>query len=461
MSCDDAPPSPRGLDARRYRVAAKWADDFVASGRLPGVVVAFERDGDTFEHAAGAYQRDAIFRICSMTKAVVAVAAASVIEDGLLPLGLLTPVAALLPEFAASRVIKVCGAREGRLAPWRCPHREGEHRYRLEPVERNATVEDLLTHRGGFTYAFFGSAHFGKATKLDPPADVAAALYRRAKVLDGCHIDGPAAEEGVDNAENVRRLAAVPLAAQPGSRYTYGHDTDVLGRLLEVATRSPLSEVLRSRIFAPLGMNDTAFQLSPADGARRARLAPLYHYPAGEAERCDAPGAPDWCAHANRAYQQGSGLESGGCGLLSTSRDYLKLLRMLTTDGGRAADGSRVLGRAAVRAMTHGDRLAASDAPFQNLNKRLSSATAEPGAAAGWGIGLELGGAAGRRPNTQLESAPTFGWAGLHTSKFFGSAAERLAGVAFTQCHGYDPWCRERADELGKGLRDVAFGMLP
>ena len=176
---DAAPP---GLDRSRFEVAARWADAFVSSGRLPGLVVAVQRDGDLFVHAAGAYAADTIFRVCSMTKAIVGVAAASLIEDGLLPRGLDTEVAVLLPEWADMRVAEVCAPSEPDAA---CPLREAGHRYRLVPAHRNITVEDLLTHRAGLTYAFFRE-HFD-TSRWQPSADVAAALMRERGVLDGCH----------------------------------------------------------------------------------------------------------------------------------------------------------------------------------------------------------------------------------------------------------------------------------
>ena len=272
-SSDDA----GGLDAGRHEAARRWADAFVDSGRLAGLVVAVQRDDDLFIHASGVYSESSIFRICSMTKAVVAVAAASMIEDGLLPLGLQTHVASLLPEFAEPKVIEVCGHREPDSA---CPFMEGAHRYRLVPAWRNITIEDLLTHRGGFTYPFFRE-HFG-STRRHPSADVAAALMQTASppVLNGCHTEGADVEHGVDAATNVRRLAALPLASQPGTAYTYGMDTDVLGVALEAASGMDLGTLLRRRVLAPLGMNDTAFSIVPGDDARTSRLAPLYRYDA-------------------------------------------------------------------------------------------------------------------------------------------------------------------------------------
>eukprot|EP00966_Prymnesium_polylepis_P261024 6029388-Prymnesium_polylepis.1 len=391
-----------------------------------------------------------------MTKAVVAAAAAGAIEDGLLPLGLATEVASVLPEFGSPLVIEVCGAREPSAA---CPHEEGRHRYRLVPALRNITVEDLLTHRAGFTYSFFRDHHLRAHWK--PEAEVATRLLDRAHVLSGCHVEGIAAERAVDNTENVMRISRVPLASQPGSEFTYGHDTDVLGRVLEVVEGTTLGAVLQRRLFEPLGMNDTMFSLG-SKGWRRAkaakqRLAPLFHFKHGEPVRCGTEGAADWCANAEWGYEDGL-LQSGGCGLLSTARDYLTFLKMLLS-GGRSASGERVLGRAAVHAMTHGDRLALEDWPFRNLDPDSPRGGAPP--SEGWGLGFALGGSASRRPSDQLEAKPIFRWEGLHSTQMFGSHGERLAAVALTQCHGYDAYCHDRSSEMRKGLRDVVHSMLP
>ena len=117
------------------------------------------------------------------------------------------------------------------------------------------------------------------------------------------------------------------------------------------------------------------------------------------------------------------------------------------------------MGRAAVHAMTHGDRLsvAGGDFAFQNLARDKPPGDAAE--AEGWGLGFALSGT--RRPPPQLESAPVFSWAGLHSLRFFASHKERLAAVALTQCHGFDAHCRDRCDELNRGLRDVAHSMLP
>lgn len=313
-------------------------------------------------------------------------------------------------------------------------------------------------------------------TRRHPAADVAASLLQKVGALDGCHSESASATRGVDNAENVRRIAAVPLVSHPGAAYTYGHDTDVLGRVLEVVTGETLEEVLQRRVLRPLGMNDTTFYIAPSDLKRARRLAELYHAPAGKLESCKSEFAPEWCANAQYGYiaphsgkdgsidhsskeSRSAVMQSGGCGLLSTASDFLKFIRMLLS-GGRGAGGVRIIGRAAVHAMTYGDRLAsASDYTFKNLDADLPSGSVS--ASEGWGLSFSLSTSVSRRPPAQLEASPVFGWGGLHSLHFFGSHGERMSGVALTQCHGFDRFCRDRSDELHRGLRDVAHSLLP
>ena len=207
------------------------------------------------------------------------------------------------------------------------------------------------------------------------------------------------------------------------------------------------------------------------------RLATLHTYPLGLGlqQRCDDPAAPDWCnsaehgyvaddyvltAHGLRSNGSTPRLHSGGCGLLSTADDLLKLLHMILS-GGRAPDGTRVLGRAAVAGLVHGRRLVGFDWPYgehgegSELHADDDVAGARPSAGGGGGGGWSWS------SRSELATAPTFGWAGLHAIRFLGSPHERLAAVALAQCHGFDAHCRSRAEELRRGLSDVAHSLLP
>ena len=250
-------------------------------------------------------QRDTIFRIASMSKPVTVAAAMALAEEG--KLALTDPVTRWLPELADLRVLS---EPRGPLE-------------RTEPVRRPITFDDLMTHRSGLAYVF---------SVLGPLA----AAYGKLSLRQ-------------DQDRWLADVAALPLAHQPGERLTYSHATDVLGIALSRIEGKPLAQVLAERIFAPLGMTDTGFSVSPA-GRRRA--ATMYKLAADKttAEHVlthDVMGPPPivdppFC--------------TGGAGLFSTADDYLKFARMLLAGG--TVDGVRVLSEESVRLMRT-DRLTA------------------------------------------------------------------------------------------------------
>src|SRR5208282_482067 len=171
---------------------------------------------------------DAIFRIFSMTKPIVSVAAMMLAEEGRLTI--IDPVSAYIPAFVDVKV----GVPNG-------------DRLDLAPPRRPITVQDLLRHTSGLTYGFTGASPVQKLTK-------AAGVRNPDRTT----------------AENVEAIAALPLMHQPGDAWEYGVSTDVLGRIVEIVEGARLSDVLRARIFGPLGMTDTAFFTPEAKLARRA-----------------------------------------------------------------------------------------------------------------------------------------------------------------------------------------------
>jgi len=289
---------PAGL--QRLRGALQ---SHVDRGRIPGAVVALALGGhvECFEAlgrldaAAGTpMPPDAIFRIYSMTKPLVSLAALMLAEEGRLQLT--DPVAAFLPEFGSQQVALEEGGA-----------------LRLVPAQRPATVHDLLRHTAGLTYEFLG----------DSPVQ---RQYHDARVFDRRR----------SNAEFSKVLAALPLAHQPGSCWEYSRATDVLGALLEVVAGQPLGVLLRERIFAPLGMGDTGFSVPREQWHRIAE--PLARDPdSGQAVGLlDARTAPAF--------------ESGGGGLLSTAADYIRFLRLLRNRG--QLEGTRLVSRTTIDWMT-------------------------------------------------------------------------------------------------------------
>jgi CubicO group peptidase (beta-lactamase class C family) len=280
-------------------------DPLVAQGHLAGVVSLLWRAGRVVHaHSTGVRDletgrpvaRDTIFRIASMSKPITSVAALTLWEAGRFSLD--EPITRWAPEFAAMRVL----------------HTPAGPLDETEPATRPITVGDLLTHRAGLTYGDFWPGPYAEAS--------AAAL--------GGDIDSPLSPDAW-----VAGLASLPLIAQPGAAFHYGHGTDLLGVLLARMEGTTLGEVLRARVFAPLGMRDTGFTV-PAEARHRQAAACGFDHTGQLASRRDGPGGSfmherpeDWT------------YESGGQGLWSTIDDYLAFARLFVEGG--TVDGVRVL----------------------------------------------------------------------------------------------------------------------
>ena len=275
----------------------------VDRGRIPGAVAMISLGGRTeFSAVLGqqdpvagtAMQPDAIFRIYSMTKPIVSLAALMLVEQGLLQLA--DPVAKYLPVFAGQKVAVEQG---------------GERR--LVPAQREATVHDLLRHTAGLTYEFLGDS----------------AVQQQYRDVDITARDR-------SNSEFCKVLASVALAHQPGSCWQYSRATDVLGALLEVVSGQSLGVLLQEAILGPLGMKDTGFSVAPS---QRHRIAEPFTNDPDTGERVammDARVVPRF--------------ESGGGGLLSTAADYARFLQLMRNQG--ALDGIRLVSRKTVSWMT-------------------------------------------------------------------------------------------------------------
>lgn len=248
-------------------------------------------------------ERDTIFRIASMTKPITSVAALMLVEEGRVALP--EAIATYAPEFSAMRVL-------------RSPKSPLEE---TDPAERPITFEDLLTHRAGLTYGDFHRGPIGQA-------------YRDAL---GGDIDNDVAPD-----EWIARLAQLPLIGQPGSAMYYGCSTDLLGFLIARIEGAPLGEVLKRRIFDPLGMKDTSF-LVPRE--KRARRAAAYGF--DEEGRLTKRVTRSGVFVAERP--EAMAYESGGAGLWSTLDDYLRFARLFLGDG--TVDGVRLLRAETLAAM--------------------------------------------------------------------------------------------------------------
>jgi CubicO group peptidase (beta-lactamase class C family) len=342
----------------------------VAVGRAAGVSTLVARHGRV-AHAErfGALRpggppmpADAIFRIYSMTKPIVCVAAMTLVEEGRLLLS--DPLAKYLPAFAA---MKVGVERDGAL--------------QLVPANRPITIHDLMRHTSGLTYGFGG----------------ATAVHRLVAEADIVNVSKPAAEQ-------IDRLAALPLLRQPGEAWEYGLSTDALGRVLEVVSGKSLGEFVAERVLRPLDMVDTAFYTPPA---KRDRLAEPLSNEALKAGRidlvdCSAPPA----------------FEMAGSGLVSTIGDYARFLAMVA--GGGGLDGARVLGPRTLAYM-------ASDHLGPEIDRRSPYLIAGHG----YGLGFAVRTEAGVAPTTG--SVGEFSWGGVSGAAFWVSPRDAVFAIVMTQ----------------------------
>ncbi len=303
-------PTEVGMSPQRLSAIGDWLRAEVAAKRIPGAVVMVVRGGKlAYLDAVGRrdpaspapMKTDDLFRIYSMTKPIVSVAAMMLAEDGRLLLE--APVARYIPAFANVKV----GVEK--------TDAQGNKSLDLVAPRRAMTVQDLLRHTSGLTYGFFGDGLVKKA-------------YQEANISAG-------GKQTV--AEFADRIAQMPLAYQPGSTWDYSNSTDVLGRVIEVASGQSLFAHLKARLLDPLGMTDTSFYVS--DPVRQARIAEPW-----PDDRSIGVNAPVFDP------RQVMPMESGGGGLVSSAPDYARFLLMLRNGG--QLDGKRYLSPATLAFMT-------------------------------------------------------------------------------------------------------------
>jgi CubicO group peptidase (beta-lactamase class C family) len=379
-----------GLDSERLKRLDAHFADYVADGRLPGWLLTVRRHG-RLAHVARCGSRDVeaglpvtddtVWRIYSMTKPVTSVAAMLMYEEG--AVALTDPVSRFIPSFADVRVY--VGGSD--LRPVTVPA--------TEPVR----VWHLLTHTAGLTYGFHRSH----------PVD---AMYRSAGFEWGT-------PRGVDLAQACDLWAGLPLLFQPGTEWNYSVATDVLGRVVEVASGQRLDEFFADRIFGPLGMTDTAFWAGPA---AQPRLAALYGPgPGGQAARLDALG--QWALKEPRMLV-------GGGGLVSTAADYDRFTQMLLdrpdSPGGELG-GIRLLSPRTVAYMARNHLPGGVD--LEAFGRPLFAETPFRGVGFGLGFGVLIDPV----PGKVVGSAGEISWGGAASTAFWVDQAADLTASFFTQ----------------------------
>jgi CubicO group peptidase (beta-lactamase class C family) len=375
-----------GLSSERLaRIDRHLLERYVGPGKIAGCLTLVARHGAVVQLSPLGRRdlarelpmtEDTVFRIYSMTKPIASVALMTLFEEGRFALG--DPVHRFLPAFRETGV-------------W------VQGRYPLfvtRPPERAMTVHDLLTHQSGLTYGFM------QRSNVD-------AAYRRLGIGER--------KEGETLAGMADALATLPLEFSPGAAWNYSVSTDVVGRLVEVISGQPLDVFLRERLFAPLGMRDTGFRV-PAE--QRERFAACYTR--GPGKQLVLEDDPE-----DSPYARDVTLFSGGGGLVSTARDYLRFCEMLRRGG--ELEGARILSRRTLALMTSNHLPGGKDLTGCALGPFAE--TKYEGQGFGLGFSVVLDGVTGRT------TAPpgTYGWGGAASTIFWIDPQEELVVIFLTQ----------------------------
>ncbi len=379
----DKRPAGGGLSRARLARMREAMLHQVESGRMPGLVTLVSRRGETHVDAIGVkafggkepMRRDTIFRIASITKPITAAAAMILVEEAKLRLD--DPVDPLLPELANRKVLK----------------RIDSSLDDTVPAKRMITLRDLLTFRLGIG-----------AVMVYPERHPIQKAMSEAGVSPSANLPAHSPDE------LMKRWGSLPLAHQPGEKWMYNSGSDILGILISRATGKTLETFLRERIFAPLGMKDTAFSVPEA---KLDRLPTAYQtdFATGKTVLFDE-------ARGGR-FARPPVFESGAGGLVSTVDDFLAFGRMMLAKGLHGRE--RILSRPSVELMTAdhitAEQKAASDFFPGFWDNR------------GWGFGM----AVVTRRDDVARSVGTYGWDGGYGTSWYADPREDLTGILMTQ----------------------------
>jgi len=384
-----AAPESVGVSSERLGRLHAGMQAFVDRHEAGGIVTLVAREGKVVDVHASGFQdvergtpmkTDTIFRIASMSKPITSVAVMMLFEDGKL---LLTdPVSKFIPAFKNMRVVGEGGT--------------------LVPARREITIRDLLSHRSGISYGFLNGGPVGEA-------------YRKEGVTDGL------TTTSMTLAQNIDKLAAQPLMAQPGAAWNYSLSVDVLGRVVEAASGTPFDVFLRERIFKPLGMTDTSFDVPDA---KWSRMATVYspNGSGGIRPMKDPESFGNTHMSPIASYKAPKTYLSGGAGLTSTSRDYGRFALMLA--GGGALDGVRLLSPKTIEMMTASHT---ADLPQGGLI----------GNGANFGLGFRV--VVDVATTQTAGSAGMYGWSGIYGTTFWVDPKEHLVAIMMVQRYPGSP----------------------
>jgi CubicO group peptidase (beta-lactamase class C family) len=396
----EATPQSVGISPERLKKLDAMLEESMKNDENPGLVALIARNGKIVYHTAKgsadastgkAMTKDAIFRIASQTKAITSTAVMMLWEEGKFRLD--DPISKFIPEFKNPRVLQ--------------NFRYGDTTFTAVPANKEITIRHLLTHTSGLGYGVIDGDERMKR------------IYHKAGIIDLY------TTENISIGDNIKKLAALPLHHNPGEKYTYSEGLDVLGYLIEIVSGMPFDQFLRTRIFDPLGMNDTWFYLPDT---KADRLVKVQRKIDGKWENFPVtfydPQYP--ISGAKRFF-------SGGAGLSSTAKDYATFLQMYLNGG--ELNGIRILSRKTIETM------------MKNQVGDLWGGAKHYGLAFGvvTGNGVAEGG---------IGSEGTFDWGGYFNTQYFADPQEKIIGILMKQTS------QTSGDQTGWKFRQMVFSLL-
>ncbi len=374
-------PESQGISEKRLERIDGMFQEAIENKEIPGAVALVARNGKIVYYKAfgvadhttkSKFRPSSIFRIASQTKAITSTAVMMLWEEGKFKLD--DPISKWIPEFKNPKILDSL-------------HQDGS--YTTHPAKNEITIRHLLTHTSGLGYGQIdGDKRFTQ-------------IYEDVGIVDLFTTDD------VTVGENIKKLAVLPLHHEPGSKFYYGEGLDVLGYFVEIISGMPFDQFLKSRLFNPLGMEDTFFYLPKS---KHNRLVPVQTKENGNWIKYPTTFYnPDYPKEGSQTYF------SGGAGLVSTALDYTKFLQMYLNKG--VFNGHRILSRKTIELiMSHQvENLWANDGKYYGLAFSIVNEQ-----------GKSIGG---------MGSPDTFDWGGYFNTKYFADPKENLIGVLMKQTY--------------------------
>ncbi|MDI1321968.1 MAG: serine hydrolase [Algoriphagus sp.] len=388
----------QGISTDRIAKLDQMLDEAVSSNQVPGLVAMVVKDGKIVYHEAKgmadvasgqAMAKDQIFRIASQTKAITSTAVMMLWEEGKFKLD--DPISKYIPEFANPQVL--------------AGFRYSDTTYSTKPSTKEITIRHLLTHTSGIGY---GVIDGNEQMKM---------IYGKAGIVDLY------TTRDIKIADNIKKLAKLPLHHEPGAKFTYSEGLDVLGYLIEIVSGMPFDQFLQTRLFAPMGMNNTGFYLNETQGKK---LVTIHRKVNNQWESF-----PTTFYDPNYPKTGAKTFFSGGAGLSSTAEDYAKFLQMYLNGG--SYNGTQFLSSTTIETIMSnqvGDLLGNGGKDYG-----LAFGLVDPNGVAQGGIG----------------SLGTFDWGGYFNTQYFADPVTKTIGILMKQTQG------NTGDETSWKFRQMVF----